>query len=122
MLESARHVQEHDRPCTVGVAAPVLDQGGVVDEVAEIVAGIGGDAEVFILDDSLLLVLCRTYSRPQRPKRGGGRGFVCTARSTFHPRKTSSELKPVGNLGGAPYVFFQNESPSMVSPFTSPRL
>lgn len=42
-------MQEHDRPGPVGVAAPVLDQGGVVDEVAEIASGVSRDTEILVL-------------------------------------------------------------------------
>jgi hypothetical protein len=42
-------VQEYDGPWAGGAAAPVLDQRGIVDEVAKIVSGVVGDAKVFVL-------------------------------------------------------------------------
>ncbi len=42
-------MEEHHWSFALGVAAPVLDEGGVVGEVAEVVACVGGGADVFVL-------------------------------------------------------------------------
>lgn len=48
-FEATGNVKEHDGAGPRGVATPVLDERGVVCEVAEEVACVGGVTEVFVL-------------------------------------------------------------------------
>ena len=114
-------MQEHNWSVAIGVAPPVLDKGGVVGEVAKVMACIRRDADVFVLLVEGLICDWESHgalgleARMEVLGEAGG----CTMSSDFHRLQTSSVSKLECRISGAPYSFSQNVLPSNVSPSTS---